>query len=388
MLFYISCFQSLKKHNLAPYQFWEYYFKNGIEETGFKWVESKVDWAEALTYDDFSNEIKSWSSKTWDIVLKDLKTIRQKEKNIIFLSYFFPKQINLDILIEIKRMGIPFVNFYCDNVRDFKYIPKEFNAFDLNWVPEIDALKMYKNKKLNFLHLPMPMWVDYKYRNLPNLENNNFVFIGSKDNTREELLNNIISKGIDIKIYGGNWNNNTINEVEIFQKKNLKSRLLHFNKQISHNGISSFLWKFIYPKYQNINLGNLQKHIYGNLDFETYNDTLKQSQIVLGINRVPINKFKFQNYPVYSRLRDIEAPMLGACYLTEFTNDLAHFYEIGKEIEVYRDENELIEKVKILKSDGEKRKKIRLLGQKKAINKLASNHSIHAIVQYFKSNFK
>jgi hypothetical protein len=45
----------------------------------------------------------------------------------------------------------------------------------------------------------------------------------------------------------------------------------------------------------------------------------------------------------YSRLRDIEAPMLGACYLTEQTEGLECLYDIGNEIEIYKDPESFIE---------------------------------------------
>jgi spore maturation protein CgeB len=44
------------------------------------------------------------------------------------------------------------------------------------------------------------------------------------------------------------------------------------------------------------------------------------------------------------RLRDFEAPMCGACYLTGYSDEIEEFYEVGKEIETYRTEDELIDK--------------------------------------------
>ena len=42
--------------------------------------------------------------------------------------------------------------------------------------------------------------------------------------------------------------------------------------------------------------------------------------------------------------------MLGACYLTEWVPGLAQLYELGREIEVYRDVEELADKIQLLAS--------------------------------------
>jgi len=46
------------------------------------------------------------------------------------------------------------------------------------------------------------------------------------------------------------------------------------------------------------------------------------------------------------RLRDFEAPLCRSCYLTGYTEEIAEFYELGKEIDTYQSPEELVDKVK------------------------------------------
>jgi len=46
------------------------------------------------------------------------------------------------------------------------------------------------------------------------------------------------------------------------------------------------------------------------------------------------------------RLRDFEAPMCRTCYLTGHTDEIMVFYEVGKEIDTYRTETELVDKAR------------------------------------------
>ncbi len=94
--------------------------------------------------------------------------------------------------------------------------------------------------------------------------------------------------------------------------------------------------------------------------------------ITLGINRYPSFHFPISKPDSYSRLRDIEAPMLGACYLTEWTDGIEELYDTENEIAVYKNTDELIMKIKELEADVNKRRALKINGQKRAL----STHTI------------
>jgi len=103
--------------------------------------------------------------------------------------------------------------------------------------------------------------------------------------------------------------------------------------------------------------------------------------ITLGINRYPSYHYPFTRPNTYSRMRDIEAPMMGACYLTEWTEGLDNLYELGEEIETYRTSEELVEKIQYLTSSPTLRNSLRLKGQKRALSEHNITKSIEKIWQ-------
>jgi hypothetical protein len=110
----------------------------------------------------------------------------------------------------------------------------------------------------------------------------------------------------------------------------------------------------------------------GLLDTESYIEVTRNSAVTLGVNRYPSFAFPMKSPGRYSRLRDIEAPMLGACYLTEWTAGVEQLYETGKEIEVFNDVSELVAKTSELLRHPERRRELRSAGQKRALE----DHSI------------
>lgn len=380
MNIYLAFFQALKPHQISAYSFWEYYIKNGINEAGYAWTEGKVDWAEGLTYLHHEEDFYNWKACAWEITVKTIKENHHKNPISMFLCYLYPHQVDENAIREIQKIGIPCVNFYCDNVREFTAAPKEYNVFDLNWVPEFKALKMYKKANFPHINLPMPMWVEPKYRFPSKVETGQVSFIGSKDIQRILLFKELESKGIAFKIYGADWEVNS--DIEKSEKKNI-SKYDTLKNQLSFLGkfgIHAYFRKLTQNKtnpYPNLNF-----HIAHKLDFDEYVKITKESNIVLGVNRYPSYLYPLLKPNTYSRLRDIEAPMLGACYLTEYTEGIEKLYELGKEIEVYRDINEMVTKIQYLQNNKEKRNELRINSQVRALQEHSISYSLSKIKQH------
>jgi spore maturation protein CgeB len=105
---------------------------------------------------------------------------------------------------------------------------------------------------------------------------------------------------------------------------------------------------------------------------DAYFRLTRESAVTVGINRYPDFRHAFWSPGSYSRLRDIEAPMLGACYLTEDCPGLDQLYEPGVEIETYRTAGELAEKSRALLADPTRRRELRTRAQRRAL----SEHTI------------
>ena len=383
MEIFIACQQSLKNHPIPAYQFWEIYFKKGIEEANHEWTEAKeIDWAEGLVYSE-SEKLKTWRDRTWESTVAQIKD-RHKKKGIdLFLSYLYPQQISTSAIKEIQALGIPCVNFFCDNVREFTKVPQEFYGFDLNWVPEYKALKMYERAKLNYIHAPMPVWVDLKHRNYQNREQYNTTFIGSKDKQRSALLAEVVNLGVDLEIRGTGWqkkqDNISCSNQHKSNSKDLNKTIINQIDFFRNQGLCAWLRKTQSKWHKPIEDAVFYPHIRPKPNFEEYIKIIQQSIITIGINRYPSFRYSFTNPDTYSRMRDIEAPMMGACYLTEWTEGLEQMYELGKEIETYRTPEEMKEKISQLKAEPQKRSRMRHLAQKKALEKLSFSQTLKTI---------
>lgn len=380
MKIFLSFLQSEKTYPIPAYSFWRHYLKNGIEEAGYQWAECPgCDWALGLVPQP-EVAFLEWRRDIWEKTVSWLK----KHPADLFLSYLYPKQVDETAVRQIQSMGIPCVNFFCDNVRQFKSIPREYKVFDLNWVPEYKAGKLYENVRYPYLHLPMPMWVEPRYRVFKPETNDQITFIGSKDIQRKLLFENLLNhdSSINLAIYGSGWiAKDSVGDKTMAPDYTLDKKIRFNLSFIESQGFSAFLRKL---KYRNTDLNEssiLSSKTHRSLSFEEYNRLTAQSMITLGVNRFSSFRYPVSKPGSYSRLRDIEAPMLGACYLTEYTDGIEELFDIENEIMIYRNEDELSEKVAQLIIDFNTRKKLKINGQRRALTTNSITSSLNKIVQ-------
>jgi hypothetical protein len=377
MKIFLAFLQSKTDHPIAAYKFWQYYIKNGIEEAGDTWIEdTRVDWAKGIVPKSKAGQ-STWLADTWQKTIEFIKN----DPPDFFLGYLYPEQVDEQAINEIKRMGIPCVNFFCDNVRLFRKLPDTFKVFNLNWVPEYKALSLYKKANAPYINLPMPMWVPPSKRSLPADELPQITFIGSADTQRKMLFNNILNKDPDLPltIYGAGWGDG-ISAAPNASPYSWFDKALYQATFIKNKGIAAYGRKL---KQRNFNYeisDLLKSRLKPSPDHDQYFELTANSQITIGVNRYADFNYPLHRPNAYSRLRDIEAPMLGAGYLTEWTEGIETLYDIDNEILTYTDADSFLSRCEQLIRQPFLRATLRKNGQHRAL----SSHSIPSSLQKIK----
>jgi hypothetical protein len=377
MRIFLSCQQALKPHPVPAYAFWEYYLKSALAEAGHEVIQTPaVDWAEGLT--PLSREKRAaWLEETWGRTVDFIRAEHRRNPVSLFLGYLFPTQIEPSALRAIRDAGVPTVNFFCDNVREFTRIPKAFIDFDLHWVPEADARTMYTSAGLAFVYRPMPMWVPPKYRTISNSENGSVTFVGSHDILREDLLGDAVRKGLRVEIFGSGWIDGPKSRIPA--ERSIVRKISNQANFFRNWGLRGMAMRATYQFREKKPREWIVDRAHSPISDEAYFRATGDADVMIGINRCPSFRRTFSNPLRYSRLRDIEAPMLGACYLTEMAPGIEDLYEIGAEIETYRDADELVEKAKYLQGDPSKRLRLRQRGQLRALSEHTIDKSLELI---------
>ena len=378
----LCCQQDLQAHPLPAYRFWAEYFRHGLAEAGHTVLECPdCDWAKGLLPLSVE-ERRSWQTETWTRHDDWLRRELANRPVDLFLGYLFPLQIDPAAIRAIRDQGVPCVNFFCDNVREFLRVPAEFAAFDLHWVPEYKAGALYRRARLPFLTAPMPCWVPPQWRTPNVVEKFAPTFIGTRDGQREALFAAAIERGLEVELRGVGWR--AADPPPTLPtpppSRDQRERIARQKAFVRQHG-----WLALARKTANSWFPRPPPR----LDFtayarpaprdDAYWEILRNSRVCLGVNRYPSFRHPWHRPDTYSRLRDLEAPMVGACYLTEWTEGLDGLYELGSEIETYRDATELAEKTRALSFDAARRASLRERGQRRALRDHTIGQTINRI---------
>lgn len=372
----LSCLQSSERHPISAYQFWEPYFKRGIEEAGWEWAEvPDVDWAAPLVHSEEDvDALTEWRERSWERVLEFVQREQLVRPIDMFLGYLYPRHVEPQAIAQLKSRGIACVNFFCDNVREFRQVPNAYRAFDLHWVPEFGALSMYRDAGLSYVHAAMPVWVPPERRRADHEEVYGPTFIGGRDAQRESLFAEAIRLGADIRLRGPGWAQSVepASDARPTRRGGISQFLANQIADFERFGLKGLFWKAEYRARKRIDASAFDGHVDEPAFGGAYADVTQQALVMVGVNRYHSYYHSFRRPGTYSRLRDIEAPMLGACYLTEWAEGLDEMYEIGSEIEVFRTARDLVEKIRHLSASPRLRASMRRQAQARAL----TDHSV------------
>jgi len=276
-------------------------------------------------------------------LLEDIKKEEKWGHIDLFFSYYYSKCILPDVIDEIKKLGITSVNFYCNNTHQFDLVSEIAPRYDYCMVPEREALHKYIDIGANPVRIQLAANPDI-YKPYPLERRYDVTFVGQNYLNRQDYVEHLYENGIDVHVWGPRWKN-----VLSPHNKGI------INKLKSKIGLS----KSILPK----------TNIDGPLSDEELIKMYSRSKISLNFSEVVVSD---QNYDPGSikrhiRLRDFEAPMSGAFYMTGYQDELKEYYKIDKEIVCYETKEELLEKIRYYLKHEDEAEAIRIVGHKKAL---------------------
>lgn len=391
---FLCCLQSPNRWAIPSYNYWRENFKPSLEALGWDVIEPKgLDLAEPIARSRDSAWYRHGRPRLGEALYEAVKSAHEKAGVDLFFSYFFSSHVHPDVLVAIRDLGIPVVNFFCDNMRQFESVRPLVRAVTLNWVPEVEALPAYRALRAPAIHLPMAVNARfYGFQDggeLPQVS-----FIGSGDHLRMKLLAPVVSTGLPLRIFGLGWGQEPAereagagdqNADELrhppalsFWQRRCLSMAQHMDRLVRFGPPGE--WRYFTARRLKARLSPVFRGVVcPPLGHEEFVRVMSRSAVTLGINRCPHPAYPFDRPMVYSRLRDLEAPLTGACYLTEHSPDIGELFAVGEELLTYLDSADLIEKTYMLLADRALRQRLRENGRRAVLARHTWEHRFRVL---------
>jgi spore maturation protein CgeB len=251
-----------------------------------------------------------------DALKRQIESAIQKGGIDALMGQMWAGRISKEVIAWVRSKGIPVINISMDD-----RLPEHWgysgnirlgsvglaNSLDMVLTTSSETCLWYTVEGCPVINWPLASDPNLFYKKYNQPRDIEVLFIGNKYGVRGKIVNKLISSGIDVTAYGNGW----------------------------PNGTSSF--------EKSIELSN-------------------RSKIILGIGTVGHCADLFT-----MKLRDFDAPMSGALYITHRNPDLTSLYKEGEEIEFYLTVDEAISKIRFYLQNPDELSRVAFNGQNKAL---------------------
>jgi spore maturation protein CgeB len=254
------------------------------------------------------------------------------------------------------------VYFSCNNVHQFDLVRDIAPRFDVCVVPELAAQQDFKTVGANPLRIQLAA-NPRVYRPFPEPRAYDVTFVGQRYADRADLLRHLDRHGVAVRAWGAGWQAQkrldaahiraafALVEDERLDgvRRVIRNRFSRSTAEPAENNGWVDTSGFGGPRLLQHDLVRMFSRSRLSLGFATAGESHRSGMRL-----------------THLRLREFEAPMSGALYLTEAQPELTEYFEPDKEVLTYTDKDELLDKARYYLAHQEVAERIRRAGLERA----------------------
>jgi hypothetical protein len=308
-----------------------------------------------------------------------LTHFRREHKRAPFdmlFTYVVDGMLDPGVIAEIRRAGVVAVNFSCNNCHQFHLVREISKHFDYSLHSEGDAGHYFEAAGARPLWWPMASNPKYFHpydvpRNIP------VSFVGANYALRSRYVSYLLEHGVDVQAYGPTWRYAARTPF----RAQAKRWMLLAQSALARTDTARATASALLAAHDfNIKLDNVfREHLHAPVSDDELIRLYSRSQISLGFIEVYDRNDPSREIRRHMHLREFEAPMSGALYCTGHVDEITHFFEPGREMVTYRNEEELLSQVRRLLDHPEEAERIRRAGTRRALAEHTYHHRFESL---------
>jgi spore maturation protein CgeB len=292
----------------------------------------------------------------------------------LFYGYLYSSVAYPETIDVIRRHGIPTVNFSCNNVHQFELLEEIAPRFDLCVVPEQAAVEKFRAVGARPVRIQLAANPDV-YRPYPDPRVFDVTFVGQRYADRAEFMCHLFRNGIRVRAWGAGWQTRKRPNLATF------GAALALLEDERLEGVRRLLRRRLDGMQQTAGPDDADPAI--ERDVAAFGGTrLLQRDLIRTYSRSRISlgfatagdSHRGPHRLTHLRLREFEAPMSGALYLTERQPELEEYFRPGKEVLCYADRDDLRDQVRYHLAHSEQAERVRRAGRQRALREHTWQH--------------
>jgi spore maturation protein CgeB len=288
----------------------------------------------------------------------------------LFFSYLADGMIDTAVVDRIKALGVATCNFSCNNAHQFGLVAGLSRHYDFALHSERDVGQRFKD--VGATPIWWPMAANPKYFHPYAVERDIQVsFVGANYGPRARYMERLLENSIDVYVAGPGWRWGARTQGRARVRRVLLALRASLPNSIERQAqaASELAEHDIRRRFG----ARFPEAVHAALSDDDLVMAYSRSQISLGVLDVFMNHDPSRHIVRHLHLREFEAPMSGALYCTGYLEELGEFFDLDREVLVYRDGDELLDKVRYYLGHPKEADAIREAGHRRA----KADHTYH-----------
>jgi hypothetical protein len=235
------------------------------------------------------------------------------------ISYCFGADIDPGLVERTIEMGVPWINFYCDSSYAFDLVETIARVASLNWFPERAAIESYRALGRPLLCRPYAVHPDALPDASCQAAQYRLGFLGAPNGNRVLHMARLLLLGCPTAVRGVGWQ-----PTPGTAPPRPRQPPAQTDRRMRGSFVERVLARAVAPV---VRRGGRP------LTDEDVVRFLSRCRVVLGLNE---GRDLQGRYRSYLKLRDVEFPGYGCCYLTQHNEDVENAFEVGSEVLTFR----------------------------------------------------
>ena len=232
------------------------------------------------------------------------------------ISYCFSSDVEPTLVARTLELGVPWINFFCDSTYAFDLVEPLARVVSLNWFPEHAAIGPYQSLGRSFLCRPYAVNPAALPDATCQTAQHALGFVGAPTGNRVLLLAGLWLLGTPATVHGEGWRRAATPAAWRPAPRSDRRMRGSLRERVLVRALTALVRGYARP------LSDTEMTAF-----------LSGCRVVLGLNEGRDLRGAYQSY---MKLRDVEFPGYGCCYLTQHNPDIEHAFEIGREVLTFR----------------------------------------------------
>lgn len=233
------------------------------------------------------------------------------------VSYCFSSDVDPALVRRIVERGVPWINFFCDGAYAFDRVEAIARVVSLNWFPEHAAIGRYRALGRPILCRPYALHGAALTEAVCERADHRLGFVGAPSADRILRLAALRLRGCGAEVRGEGWT-----KAGRARRRAASPAV----RRIRGSRLARLVARALRPVVASPGAVGLSD--------EEMVAFLSRCRVVLGLNEARDVHGRRRSY---LKLRDVQFPGHGACYLTQANEDVDAAFDVGREVLTFRD---------------------------------------------------